>query len=101
MTEQSSPERARALRLEDLLGRDIYDVDEEPHITVDYEKCSKCDAKPCLYLCPAGCYTLSGNRVLFSYEGCLECGTCRAICPMGAVRWSYPKSGRGVFYRFT
>ncbi len=101
MTEPGPREGVKPMKLDDLLGRNIYDVDEEPHIIVDYEKCDQCNAKPCLHLCPAGCYTLAEGRILFSYEGCLECGTCRAICPMDAVKWSYPKSGRGVFYRFT
>jgi ferredoxin like protein len=38
--------------------------------------------------------------VIFSYEGCLECGTCRMVCSFHAVNWSYPKQGNGVLYRF-
>jgi len=93
-------EKVRRMRVEELLQRNIYDVDQEPHIVVNTELCVQCTDKPCL-LCPAGCFTLSGNTVLFSYEGCLECGTCRTVCPLGAIRWDYPKSGHGVRYRFT
>ena len=87
-------------RLEDILQSNIWDVDYEPHIKVDTSKCAKCDRRACINLCPAGCYTLLDDSILFSYEGCLECGTCRIICPKGAIQWNYPVSGRGVYYRF-
>lgn len=90
----------KPLKLEDILNSNIWDVDYEPHIKVDSEKCLRCNQKPCIYLCPAGCYTLLEGKVLFSYEGCLECGTCRVVCPEGAVNWNYPVSGRGIHYRF-
>ncbi|MEM3395263.1 MAG: 4Fe-4S binding protein, partial [Nitrososphaerota archaeon] len=54
----------------------------------------------CTYLCPAKCYIPTENGILFSYEGCLECGTCRIVCPHEAINWDYPLSGRGVQYRF-
>lgn len=100
MTVQQQQER-KALRLEDLLNNDIWEVDQKPHITVDYEKCRKCERKPCIYLCPAGCYTPSGDSILFSYEGCVECGTCRTVCPEDAITWTFPRSGKGIFFRFT
>jgi len=89
------------MRIEDLLNNNIWDVDYEPHIKVDTNKCVDCELKPCIKLCPAGCYTLSGDKVLFSYEGCLECGTCRVICPKNAITWNYPLDGRGIHYRFS
>ncbi|WP_243678951.1 4Fe-4S dicluster domain-containing protein [Vulcanisaeta distributa] len=33
-------------------------------------------------------------------RGCLECGTCRVVCPENNIEWNYPKSGFGVQYRF-
>ncbi len=87
-------------KIEDILQVDVWDVDEEPHITIDSEKCRRCDERVCINLCPAGCFTLLGDRVLYSYEGCLECGTCRIVCPHNAVKWNYPKSGRGIHYRY-
>jgi len=88
-------------RLEDILNNDIWDVDPQPHIAVDNEKCKKCNTKPCVRLCPAGCYTVSDNTLVFSYEGCVECGTCRVVCPLEAIHWEFPKSGRGIYFRFS
>lgn len=90
----------RRVSLEEALSANVWDVDYEPHIEVDEEKCRRCGRRVCVYLCPAGCYTVLDDRLLVSYEGCLECGTCRLVCPEGAVKWSHPKSGRGVQYRY-
>ncbi len=71
------------------------------HIEVDYTKCRNCRIRPCTKLCPAGCYreTPDGD-IVFYHDACLECGTCRIVCPLNAVRWSYPEDGFGVWYRF-
>ena len=74
---------------------------KEGHITVDQAKCSSCNAKPCIKACPAGCYRIREGTVVVEYEACLECGTCRLICPLGSVSWRYPEHGKGVEYRFT
>jgi len=90
----------RIMRIEDLLNSNVWDVDYEPHIRVDFSKCEACRERPCIRLCPAGCFTEYGGKVMYSYEGCFECGTCRIICPHGAVEWNYPVSGRGIHLRF-
>ncbi|MGC8600381.1 MAG: ferredoxin family protein [Nitrososphaeria archaeon] len=95
----STPERK--LRLTDIINVNIWDVDSKPHITVNYDKCKNCPTKACVRLCPTGCYTETENGILFSYEGCVECGTCRVVCPMEAITWTFPKSGKGIFYRFS
>jgi ferredoxin like protein len=87
------------IRVEDLLQRDSWDVDPRPHIRLNAEKCAGCPTKPCTRMCPAGCYVEAGGSIVFSYEGCLECGTCRVVCPMEAIEWDYPVSGRGIQYR--
>lgn len=95
---------ARPLRLEDLLQRDVYDVDEKPHIEIPRGREAQrgLPARALALLCPAGCYTLTPDgELIFSYEGCVECGLCRVISPRGKIRWEYPRSGRGVTYRFT
>lgn len=91
----------KGMKIEDILNNDIWDVDYEPHIKLDNSKCRNCELKPCLRLCPAECYTLVGDEVLFSYEGCVECGTCKVVCPENAIEWDYPRDGRGIHFRFS
>jgi len=50
---------------------------------------------------PAKCYVQQGDYVVLSTEACVECGTCRVVCPHGAIEWNYPRSGMGIWYRFT
>ncbi len=95
-----SVKKEKPRKIDDILQSNVWDVDEEPHIVVDYEKCSHCKEKPCVYLCPAGCFTMLGDKILFSYEGCVECGTCRVVCPMKAIDWNHPRSGRGIHFRY-
>ncbi|MCI4396407.1 MAG: 4Fe-4S dicluster domain-containing protein [Thermoprotei archaeon] len=87
--------------IDEIMKNNRWVVDEKPHIIVDYNKCSKCDSKVCVFLCPAGCYTLlSDGKLSFNYEGCLECGTCRLVCPNNAISWEYPEGGKGIQYRY-
>ena len=65
-----------------LLGFDKFAVDDDhAHIKVDKEICKTCPGKPCTYACPAGLYTVKEGDISFDYAGCLECGTCRVVCP--------------------
>lgn len=76
-------------------------IDKEPHIILDYDKCKKCNKKICVRACPAGLYTVDENGTLhFNYEGCLECGTCKILCPFNAISWKFPRGGYGVYYKF-
>ncbi len=72
----------------------------EPHIRLDAGKCRECALKPCLTACPASLYTLDpgSGDVKLEHAGCLECGTCLALCPAD-LDWSYPAGGFGVQYR--
>ena len=93
----------KKMSTEQLLGLDKFVVDDEQaHIKVDKEVCRTCQDKPCTYACPAGLYTLKDGEISFDYAGCLECGTCRAVCPYAgvAITWSYPRGGFGVQFRF-
>ena len=40
------------------------------------------------------------GNLSFSYLGCLECGTCRALS-LGKIvtEWNYPDNGYGVSFR--
>lgn len=66
----------------------------------DPAKCPACD-KPCAIVCPAHTYTWSDGqaKMVINFENCLECGSCRAICPYSAIDWKNPLGGFGVCYR--
>lgn len=90
------------LTIEDRLYKVRYRIDENrAHITVDTAVCaSRCDGHMCTYTCPARCFVWDdANGLVFSYENCLECGTCQFACTPGAVQWDYPAGGMGVAYR--
>ena len=88
------------LSLDDRLGLDKYEIDEQSHITVDHACCERCELKPCLTVCPAAVYVWADEKVAVRYENCLECGTCLIACPEDALTWHYPRAGYGVQYRF-
>jgi ferredoxin like protein len=89
------------LTIEDKLGKNKYNVDEhKPHIVLNKEVCKNCITKPCVKACPVGLYKLNNEEISFDYAGCLECGTCRVICPDNAIEWNYPRGTFGINYRF-
>ncbi len=88
------------MQVDEKLQHVRFNVDREPHITVDTSICPTCTHRACTLCCPAELYTLGEQGLEFSYEGCFECGTCYVICDRGAVRWSYPRGGYGVAFRF-
>lgn len=93
----------KRLTVEQLLGVDKFTVDDdEAHITVNKEVCRTCGGKPCTFACPAGLYTIKDGEISFDYAGCLECGTCRTVCPCAdrALVWRYPRGGFGIRYRY-
>lgn len=88
------------LTAEEMLALNKYVVDDEAHhITLNREICAACSNQACVYVCPAGLYTLKDGEINFDDAGCLECGTCRVICPQ-AISWQYPRSSFGVIYRY-
>lgn len=91
----------KRLSPEALLALDRFQVDEgNPHIQVDPAVCDRCQARPCLVVCPARCYQLTNEHVHFEYAGCLECGTCRVLCSdRGITQWQYPGASYGVTFR--
>ncbi len=90
--------------LERKLSLNAYNVDpNRVHIwIIDSDTCLQCERQQCINCCPAACYApLEDGRVLFSYEGCVECGTCRIVCDeYENVGWTYPTAGHGIQYRF-
>ena len=90
------------LSVEEKLETVKFKIDKNAHITVKKELCKDCTTRPCLTICPAENYQWDEktDELIFNYEGCLECGTCRITCPKDAIDWSYPQGGYGVKYRF-
>ena len=87
----------------DKLGINAYNVDTKAHIwIIDRDICLQCEKQQCINCCPAACYEPQPDgRVLFSYEGCVECGTCRIVCnEFDNVGWTYPRGGFGIQYRY-
>lgn len=81
-----------------------YNVDTKPHITLNEDICnSRCKIRFCTFICPAGCFVFDEdqNKVVFSFEGCLECGTCRIACDEKALDWNHPEGGYGVVFRLS
>lgn len=89
------------MSINDKLIRTRFVVDAgTPHISVDSTLCAQCLEKACLITCPVQCYTQEPHGVAFSWENCVECGTCRIICSKNAVTWNYPRGGCGVCFRY-
>ncbi|HEX9401269.1 MAG TPA: 4Fe-4S dicluster domain-containing protein [Anaeromyxobacter sp.] len=92
------------INVDDLFDHTSFDVDRDAHIVLDAERCASCEARYCTTACPARCYAWSekDRKITFVFAGCLECGTCFAVCDRQAfTRWRYPRGGFGVSYRMT
>lgn len=85
--------------IEEKLDLVRFKVDKTPHIRVNADTCRDCDTTACVYVCPAGLFELLGGEMHFSYEYCLECGTCYVACERKAISWDYPRGGWGVSFR--
>ena len=94
----------RTLTLDDLLGLDRYEIDEEnSHIAVDQSLCQRCSLQPCLTVCPAAVYVAVAGEIVARYENCLECGTCQIACDTGGaggITWRPPQGGFGIVFRY-
>ena len=89
--------------IEAKLALNTYNVDSDrAHIRIiDHQTCLSCVRQQCINCCPANCYAPQDDgTVLFSYEGCVECGTCRIVChEFDNIEWTYPRGGFGIQYR--
>jgi ferredoxin like protein len=88
--------------IDDLLMSLKYFTDEqEMHLQlIDAETCVSCD-KPCLFFCPVGAYQKDEDgHVIIAFQSCIECGSCRVMCPHDNVEWKYPRGGFGIAYKF-
>ncbi|MEA3441934.1 MAG: ferredoxin family protein [Chloroflexota bacterium] len=88
------------ISIEDKLSVNKFDIDKDVHIKINEDICKSCQEHVCLYVCPANCYKLSEGHITFSYEGCLECGSCHIACDKGAIDWTLPRPGFGICYQY-
>jgi ferredoxin like protein len=89
--------------IDDVLMTLKYYIDEhEAHIrVVDAHVCVGCEKKSCLYFCPVGAYKEDETgSVQLAHQSCIECGSCRIMCPHNNIAWKYPRGGFGVAYKF-
>jgi ferredoxin like protein len=88
------------VRLDLKLDTLVHKPDAEPHIDIDKACCVNCEERLCVVVCPAGLYVWEGDQLTHNCDGCLECGSCRIVCPHDAITWRYPRGGCGVRYRW-
>ena len=89
------------MSIEDKLGLDKFATDEKnSHIQVNEHYGNEEQIRLLVMACPAGLYRYERGKVVFSHEGCLECGTCRVLSGGKVVEsWNHPEGGTGVEYR--
>src|SRR5262245_4242425 len=89
--------------IERKLALNNFNVDRaRAHIRIiDRDVCLRCVRQKCLTCCQATCYAPHDDgRVLFTYEGCVEYGTCRIVChEFNNIEWTSPRGGFGIQYR--
>ncbi|MBI5445994.1 MAG: 4Fe-4S dicluster domain-containing protein [Deltaproteobacteria bacterium] len=89
--------------IEERLYVDESRPDRTSHIDiVRPDACPECAGRECVAVCPSGTYRWSEEqgRIQVSFENCLECGSCRIVCPRSNVSWRYPMGGMGICYRY-
>ena len=87
------------VKLEEKLYENKFVPDVESHIKTNNDICVLCQGKECTRLCPSNVFSWSkiDDRLIISYESCLECGACKMICPFEVIKYNHPKSGYGYF----
>lgn len=96
-------EAGKPLTVEERLYADETRPDAVSHLGVaDPSRCPGCAGKECVRTCPAETYRWSEEegRLTIRFENCLECGTCRLVCPYANITWRYPMGGMGICYRY-
>ena len=100
--ETQGKEELPEVNINDMLMAIKYFTDEQViHLhLIDAEACVSCE-QPCLYFCPVGAYQRQADgHVVIAAQSCVECGSCRLMCPHKNVNWQYPRGGFGVSYKF-
>ncbi len=96
-------EKLPEVYIDDMLMALKYYVDErDSHLhLLSPETCVACENKACLYFCPVSAYREEKDgHIQIAHQSCIECGSCRLMCPHNNVEWKYPRGGFGVAYKF-
>ena len=90
------------MTIDDKLNKLKYNCDTVSHLNPDENFCKECKSKICIKICPAGVYEWdeTNKKLIVNYENCLECGACKIICEKSCLKWEYPKSGKGVTFKY-
>lgn len=88
--------------IDDKLYKVKYVSDEISHLNPNSYKCSECKSRICTIICPAKVYEwdIENDCLIVNHENCLECGACRIACEKKSIEWAYPKSGKGVVFKY-
>ncbi|NTW43696.1 MAG: 4Fe-4S binding protein [Anaerolineaceae bacterium] len=72
------------------------------HIKVNRIKCIGMTCQLCYISCPTGSFEMKEGKAIWDgMETCGECGTCRYVCPVNAIDWSYPEAGTGIVLKWS
>ncbi len=91
----------KEMSIEDRLALSRFRPHDVPHIRINEDVCNGlCETKMCTVICPAKAYKKDGSgNITLNHENCLECGSCRIVCPEDNIEWNYPVWGKGVGYK--
>lgn len=92
----------RRMSVPERLAANHYATDEEErHIEVDQDLARRTGTGARIVaVCPAHVYAEEPDGTIsVEYAACLECGACFAVASPGALRWHYPRGGRGIEFR--
>ncbi len=90
------------MTIDDKLNKLKYNCDTVSHLNPDCTICKKCKIKTCTKICPAQVYEWDeeNQKLIVNYENCLECGACKIVCEMNALKWEYPRPNKGVTFKY-
>lgn len=90
------------MTIEDKLYLCSYKPHHVSHIHVEDRVCNEeCRSRICITVCPARSYEVNDDDgIVVHHENCLECGSCRIVCPKNNVQWENPVFGKGVVYKY-
>ncbi|MFZ5640110.1 MAG: ferredoxin family protein [Bacillota bacterium] len=79
----------------------VINPDDKSHIGIENPDTCRdgCPDKPCTFVCPSQVYQWTGDKLVFEYARCVECGACLLACGRN-IRWDYPAAGYGVSFKY-